>query len=99
MSPRPDVRADLETDEVGGITVNQAFLLGTTVYAAIPLNTGTRGRTSVIMTSSGTHHEPFMSPHAKGSTPAPGAVPTWVGRTRSSAPYRPTMAAVPTCGG
>jgi hypothetical protein len=36
MSPRPDVRADLETDEVGGITVNQAFLLGTTVYAAIP---------------------------------------------------------------
>jgi uncharacterized protein DUF6326 len=33
---RPDVRADLAAGEVGGFTVNQAFLVGTTVYVAIP---------------------------------------------------------------
>jgi hypothetical protein len=33
---RPDVRADLEAGEVGGFTVNQSFLLGTTVYVVIP---------------------------------------------------------------
>ena len=33
---RPDFRADVEAGEVGGFTVNQAFLLGTTVYVVIP---------------------------------------------------------------
>jgi Family of unknown function (DUF6326) len=33
---RPDFRADLEAGEVGGFTVNQSFLLGTTVYVVIP---------------------------------------------------------------
>jgi hypothetical protein len=33
---RPDFRADVEAGEVGGFTVNQSFLLGTTVYVAIP---------------------------------------------------------------
>ena len=33
---RPDFRADVEAGEIGGFTVNQAFLLGTTVYVAIP---------------------------------------------------------------
>ena len=33
---RPDFRADLEAGEVGGFTVDQAFLLGTTVYVVIP---------------------------------------------------------------
>jgi Family of unknown function (DUF6326) len=33
---RADVRADLEAGEVGGFTVNQSFLLGTTVYVVIP---------------------------------------------------------------
>jgi hypothetical protein len=33
---RPDFRADLEAGEIGGFTVNQTFLLGTTIYVAIP---------------------------------------------------------------
>jgi len=33
---RPDFRADLEAAEVGGFTVNQSFLLGTTAYVVIP---------------------------------------------------------------
>jgi Family of unknown function (DUF6326) len=33
---RRDFRADLEAGEVGGLTVDQAFLLGTTVYVVIP---------------------------------------------------------------
>jgi hypothetical protein len=33
---RPDVRADLEAREISGFTINQAFLLGTTVYVLIP---------------------------------------------------------------
>ena len=33
---RPDFRTDLEDSEVGGFTVNQSFLLGTTVYVVIP---------------------------------------------------------------
>ena len=33
---RPDVRADLEAGEVGGFTVNQSLLFGTTVYVLIP---------------------------------------------------------------
>src|SRR4051795_3239037 len=33
---RPDFRADLETDEVGGFPVNQSFLVGTTAYVVIP---------------------------------------------------------------
>jgi Family of unknown function (DUF6326) len=33
---RPDIRADLEAGEIGGFTVNRSFLLGTTVYVAIP---------------------------------------------------------------
>jgi hypothetical protein len=33
---RSDVRADLEAGELAGFTVNQAFLLGTTVYVVIP---------------------------------------------------------------
>jgi hypothetical protein len=31
-----DFRADLEAGEVGGFTVNQSFLLGTTAYVVIP---------------------------------------------------------------
>src|SRR5919197_493848 len=33
---RPDFRADLEAGEISGFTINQSFLLGTTVYVAIP---------------------------------------------------------------
>jgi uncharacterized protein DUF6326 len=33
---RPDFRADLEVGEVGGFTVNQSFLLGSTIYVVIP---------------------------------------------------------------
>jgi len=33
---RPDVRAELEAGEIGGFAVDQAFLLGTTVYVVIP---------------------------------------------------------------
>ena len=33
---RADVRADLEAGEVGGLTINQAFLVGTTAYVVIP---------------------------------------------------------------
>ncbi len=33
---RPDFRADLEAGEVSGLTVNQSFLLGTTVYVVVP---------------------------------------------------------------
>jgi hypothetical protein len=33
---RPDVRADLDAGEVGGFTVNQSFLVATTVYVVIP---------------------------------------------------------------
>ncbi len=33
---RPDFRADVEAGEVGGFTVNQSFLLGTTAYVVIP---------------------------------------------------------------
>ena len=33
---RPDFRADLEAGEIGGFTVNQPFLLGTTVYVVFP---------------------------------------------------------------
>lgn len=33
---RPDFRADLEAGEIGGFTVNQSFLLGTTGYVLIP---------------------------------------------------------------
>ena len=33
---RADVRADLDAGEVGGLTINQAFLVGTTAYVVIP---------------------------------------------------------------
>jgi hypothetical protein len=33
---RRDFRADLEAGEVGGLTVDRAFLLGTTAYVVIP---------------------------------------------------------------
>ena len=33
---RPDVRAELEAGEIGGFAVDQAFLLGATVYVVIP---------------------------------------------------------------
>jgi hypothetical protein len=33
---RPDFRADVEAGEIGGFTVNQSFLLGTTAYIVIP---------------------------------------------------------------
>ena len=33
---RADVRADIEAGRIGGFTVNQSFLLGTTVYVVIP---------------------------------------------------------------
>ena len=33
---RPDFRADLEAGEIGEFTVNQTFLLGTTIYVVIP---------------------------------------------------------------
>jgi Family of unknown function (DUF6326) len=33
---RADFRRDLEAGEVGGFTVDQAFLVGTTVYVVIP---------------------------------------------------------------
>jgi Family of unknown function (DUF6326) len=33
---RPDFRAELERGEVGGLTVDQAFLVGTTAYVLIP---------------------------------------------------------------
>jgi hypothetical protein len=33
---QPDFRAEVEAGEIGGFTVNQSFLLGTTVYVVIP---------------------------------------------------------------
>ena len=33
---RPDRRAALEAGEIGGFTINQAFLAGTTAYVVIP---------------------------------------------------------------
>jgi hypothetical protein len=33
---RRDFRADLEAGEVGGFTINQSFLFGTTAYVVIP---------------------------------------------------------------
>jgi hypothetical protein len=33
---RPDFRADVEAGEIGGFTVNQSFLLGSTAYVVIP---------------------------------------------------------------
>lgn len=33
---RPDFRADVEAGRIGGFTVNQSFLLGTTAYVVIP---------------------------------------------------------------
>ena len=33
---RPDVRADLQAGELGGFAVDQAFLVGTTIYVVIP---------------------------------------------------------------
>ena len=33
---RADFRADLEAGEIAGFTINQSFLLGTTVYVVIP---------------------------------------------------------------
>ncbi len=33
---RPDYRADIEAGEVSGFTIGQSFLLGTTIYVAIP---------------------------------------------------------------
>jgi hypothetical protein len=33
---RPDVRAALEAREIGGFTVDQSFLVGTTAYVVIP---------------------------------------------------------------
>ena len=33
---RADIRADLEAGEVGGFTVNQSFLVGSTAYVVIP---------------------------------------------------------------
>jgi len=33
---RPDFRADVEAGEIGGFTVDQSFLLGTTAYVVIP---------------------------------------------------------------
>ena len=34
---RPDVRADIEAGQIGGFTINQSFLLATTIYVAIPI--------------------------------------------------------------
>jgi len=33
---RNDIRVDLEVGQIGGFTVNQFFLLGTTIYVVIP---------------------------------------------------------------
>ena len=33
---RSDFRTDIEAGQIGGFTINQAFLLGTTVYIVIP---------------------------------------------------------------
>ena len=33
---RPDFRADVEAGTIGGFTVNQTFLLATTIYVVIP---------------------------------------------------------------
>jgi hypothetical protein len=33
---RTDFRADLDAGQIGGFTVNQSFLLGTTIYVVIP---------------------------------------------------------------
>ncbi len=33
---RPDFRADVEAGQIGGFTVNQSFLLATTIYVLIP---------------------------------------------------------------
>jgi Family of unknown function (DUF6326) len=36
FSASPDFRAGIEAGEVGGFTVNQSFLFGTTAYVVIP---------------------------------------------------------------
>ena len=33
---RPDYRADIEAGKIAGFTINQSFLLGTTVYVLVP---------------------------------------------------------------
>lgn len=33
---RPDFRADIEAGQIAGFTINETFLLGTTLYVAIP---------------------------------------------------------------
>jgi hypothetical protein len=33
---RSDIRADIEAGEIGGFTIGQSFLLGTTIYITIP---------------------------------------------------------------
>lgn len=33
---RPDFRADVEAGEIGGFTINQSFLFGTTAYVVVP---------------------------------------------------------------
>lgn len=33
---RPDIRADIEAGELAGFTINQGFLVGTTVYILLP---------------------------------------------------------------
>jgi hypothetical protein len=33
---RPDFRADIEAGQIGGFTVNQSFVLATTIYIVIP---------------------------------------------------------------
>jgi Family of unknown function (DUF6326) len=33
---RPDFRADIEAGQIGGFTLSQTFLLGTTIYVLIP---------------------------------------------------------------
>lgn len=34
---RPDIRADIEAGQLAGFTINQGFLLGTTIYVLIPI--------------------------------------------------------------
>ncbi len=33
---RPDFRADVEAGKIGGFTINESFLLGTTAYVVVP---------------------------------------------------------------
>ena len=33
---RPDFRADIDAGQIAGFTINQAFLVGTTIYVVIP---------------------------------------------------------------